>query len=126
MENCWRPKILRERICNSRVPRPRPSTRPSITRMKDAIQMKKTPDSVPLGLMPSMWPFINAGMTVQEAMYDYDKCTSAFRAFMLEYQPDMNIGAASPGPGRFYDIMDYKLYAWPGHGVAPRAQLSGH
>ena len=91
----------------------------SITRMKDAIQMKKTPDSIPLALMPSMWPFINAGMTVQEAMYDYDKCTSAFRTFMLEYEPDMNIGAASPGPGRFYDIMDYKLYAWPGHGVAP-------
>ena len=91
----------------------------SVTRLKDAIQMKKTPDRVPAALMPSMWPFINAGMTVEEAMYDYDKCVAAFKKFMLEFEPDMNIGAASPGPGKFYDILDYKLYAWPGHGVAP-------
>ncbi len=24
-----------------------------------------------------------------------------------------------PGPGKFFDILDYKLYSWPGHGVAP-------
>lgn len=91
----------------------------SITRIKDAVQMKKTPDRVPVTILPSMFPFIDAGMTVQEAMYDYDKCTSAFRKFVLEFQPDMHIGAAAPGPGKFYEILDYKLYAWPGHGVAP-------
>ncbi len=91
----------------------------SINRIKDAIQLKKTPDRVPVTILPSMFPYINAGMTVEEAMYDYDKCTSAFKKFILEFKPDMNIGASAPGPGKFFEILDYKLYAWPGHGVAP-------
>jgi uroporphyrinogen-III decarboxylase len=91
----------------------------SITRIKDAVQLKKTPDRVPIALLPSMFPFISAGMTIQEAMYDYDKCAAAFRKFILELKPDMHIGAAQAGPGKFYEILDYKLYKWPGHGVAP-------
>ena len=91
----------------------------SITRIKDAVQLKKTPDRVPITLLPSMFPFTNAGMTVQEAMYDYDKCAAAFKKFILEFKPDMHIGAAQAGPGKFYEILDYKLYKWPGHGVAP-------
>jgi hypothetical protein len=91
----------------------------SINRIKDAIQLKKTPDRVPVTLLPSMFPFINAGMTIQEAMYDYDKTVAAFRKFILEFQPDMHIGAAQAGPGKFYEILDYKLYSWPGHGVKP-------
>ena len=90
----------------------------SITRIKDAIQLKE-PDRVPITVLPSMFPFINAGMTVEEAMYDYDKCSAAFKEFILDYKPDMHIGAAAPGPGKFFEILDYKLYAWPGHGVAP-------
>jgi hypothetical protein len=91
----------------------------SITRIKDAVQLKKTPDRVPITLLPSMYPFISAGMTVQEAMYDYGKCAAAFKKFILEFKPDMHIGAAQAGPGKFYEILDYKLYKWPGHGVAP-------
>jgi len=90
----------------------------SITRIKDAIQLKE-PDRVPVTILPSMFPYFNAGMTVEEAMYDYDKCTAAFKKFILEFEPDMHIGATAPGPGKFYEILDYKLYSWPGHGVAP-------
>lgn len=91
----------------------------SINRIKDAIQLRKTPDRVPVTILPSMFPYINAGMTVEEAMYDYDKCTEAFNKLILELKPDMNIGASAPGPGKFYEILDYKLYSWPGHGVKP-------
>ncbi|MBN1255134.1 MAG: uroporphyrinogen decarboxylase [Deltaproteobacteria bacterium] len=91
----------------------------SITRIKDAIQLKKTPDRIPVTILPSMFPYIDAGMTVEEAMYDYDKCAAAFKKFMLEFKPDMNIGASAPGPGKFYEILGYKLYKWPGHGVPP-------
>jgi hypothetical protein len=95
------------------------SFKASIIRIKDAVQLKKTPDRVPVTLLPSMFPFISAGMTVQEAMYDYDKCAAAFKKFILEFKPDMHIGAAQAGPGKFYEILDYKLYKWPGHGIAP-------
>ena len=98
----------------------------SITRIKDAIQLKKTPDRVPVTILPSMFPFTYAGMTVQEAMYDYDKCAAGFKKFILDFKPDMHIGAAAPGPGKFYEILDYKLYAWPGHGVAPTSSYQCH
>jgi len=98
----------------------------SITRIKDAIQLKKTPDRVPVTILPSMFPFTYAGMTVQEAMYDYDKCVAGFKKFILDFKPDMHIGAAAPGPGKFYEILDYKLYAWPGHGVAPTSSYQCH
>jgi hypothetical protein len=100
-------------------PQAEASYKASITRIKDAVQLKKTPDRVPVTLLPSMFPFINAGMTIQEAMYDYDKTVAAFKKFILEFKPDMHIGVAQAGPGKFYEILDYKLYSWPGHGVAP-------
>jgi hypothetical protein len=90
-----------------------------ILRFKDAIQMKKLPDRVPVTIFPSMFPWTNAGMTIQEAMYDYGKCTEAFKKFVKDFEPDVHWGAGAPGPGKFFEILDYKLYSWPGHGVAP-------
>jgi len=90
-----------------------------ILRFKDAIQMEKLPDRVPVTVFPSMFPWLSAGMTVQEAMYDYGKCAEVFKKFVLDYEPDVHWGAYAPGPGRFFEILDYKLYSWPGHGVAP-------
>jgi hypothetical protein len=90
-----------------------------VLRFKDAIQMNKLPDRVPVTIFPSMFPWINAGMTVQEAMYDYDKCAAAFKKFILDFEPDVQWLAVAPGPGKFYEILDYKLYSWPGHGVSP-------
>ncbi len=91
----------------------------SVTRIKDAIEMKKLPDRVPVALPAGFFPVYYAGMTVEDVMYDYDKCAKAFRKFILDFQPDMHIGSTAPGPGKFYEMLDYKLYAWPGHGVAP-------
>jgi hypothetical protein len=90
-----------------------------ILRFKDAIQMKKLPDRVPVTIFPSMFPWINAGMTVEDAMYDYGKCAQVFQNFVLEYEPDVHWGAYAPGSGKMYETLDYKLYSWPGHGVAP-------
>ena len=90
----------------------------NITRFKDALQLKKTPDRVPVVVFPNMYPYIYAGMTIEEAMYDYDKCVAGYKKFVLDFKPDVHMGAAGPGPGKFYEILDYKLYKWPGHGVA--------
>jgi len=91
----------------------------SILRFKDAIAMEKLPDRVPVTTFPGMFPWLNAGMTIEEAMYDYEKCAKAFQDFVLEFQPDIHWGALAPGTGKMYEILDYKLYSWPGHGVAP-------
>jgi hypothetical protein len=89
-----------------------------ITRIKDAIQLKKRPDRVPVMPLPSMFPALYGGLTVEEAMYDYEKASDAFRKFVLDFQPDGHMGSAQFGPGKFFEILDYKLYSWPGHGVS--------
>jgi len=89
------------------------------TRIKDAVQMKKVPDRVPIFLLPSFYPVYYSGITPQDAMYDYEKNNAAFKKFIVDFAPDAHLGAAVPGPGRFLDIVDYKLYSWPGHGVSP-------
>ena len=57
-------------------------------------------------------------MTPRQAMYDYDKLYAAWKKYVLDFQPDAHLGIAIPTPGRVFDILDYKLYSWPGHGVA--------
>ena len=89
-----------------------------ITRIKDAVQMKKLPDRVPVILFPGHYPVYYGGLTPYEAMYDYDKNCEAFTKFITDFDPDAHPGAVVAGPGKFYEILDYKLYAWPGHGVA--------
>jgi hypothetical protein len=89
----------------------------SINRLKAAIQLA-TADRVPVTVFPSMYPLYYAGTTLNEAMYDYNKCVGAYKKFVLDFQPDLQFGAAGPGPGKFYEILDYKLYGWPGHGIS--------
>jgi hypothetical protein len=96
------------------------SYRERIIRVKDAIQMKKKPDRVPIFVMPNMFPAYYSGMTVQDVMYDYGKCAAAWKKFVLDFQADGHMGCAGPGPGKVYEILDLKLYNWPGHGVAPQ------
>jgi uroporphyrinogen-III decarboxylase len=91
-----------------------------VTRIKDAIQMKKLPDRVPVMVIPSYFPVYNAGITPKEAMYDYAKLTAAYKKFLQDFEPDGHIGADMPGPGKFFEALDYKLYAWPGHGLPPQ------
>jgi len=100
-------------------PEAKKAYRARVTRIKDAIQLRKLPDRVPVVLLPSFFPYYHGGMTPQEAMYDYDKLGAAFKKFIQEFAPDAHIGATAPGPGRMFEILDYKLYSWPGHGVAP-------
>jgi hypothetical protein len=88
--------------------------------------MKKQPDRVPVSVFSGMFPWLNAGMTMEEAMYDYGKCAEVFQNFVLELEPDMHWGAYAPGSGKMYEILDYKLYSWPGHGVCAGTLLPGH
>jgi hypothetical protein len=90
-----------------------------VTRFKDAIQMKKKPDRVPVFTAYGFFPALYSGLTPKEVMYDYDKCTTAWKKYVLDFAPDGHIGAFVPGPGKLFEILDYKLYSWPGHGVAP-------
>jgi hypothetical protein len=92
-----------------------------VTRLKDAIQLKKTPDRVPVIPMLSFFPTYYDGVSPREAMYDYDKLAKANKKYLLDFEPDVNSGIGIASPGKVFDILDYKLYAWPGHGVSPNS-----
>jgi uroporphyrinogen-III decarboxylase len=88
-----------------------------VQRILDAASLKK-PDRVPVFPMTGFFPAYYAGFTPYDVMYDYDKLMSSFSKYVLEMQPDAHGSVTVSPPGRLHDIVDYKLYAWPGHGVA--------
>ncbi len=88
-------------------------------RLKDAIEMK-VPDRVPVFPMIGFFPAYNAGYTPRDVMYDYRKMRAAFKKYVLDFQPDAHSGAMGAPGGKSFDILDYKLYKWPGHGVPPQ------
>jgi hypothetical protein len=89
-----------------------------VTRLKDAVQLRKTPDRVPVVPMTGFYPAFHAGLTPHDVMYDYNKIPIAWRKYVEDFEPDAHGGAMVAVPGKFYEILDYKLYAWPGHGVS--------
>jgi uroporphyrinogen-III decarboxylase len=84
----------------------------------DAIALKK-PERIPVSPGSGFYPFVYAGITSEEAMYDYEKLACALRKYHQDFLPDTVAGTTLYGPGRVLEILDYKLYRWPGHGVPP-------
>ena len=84
--------------------------------IRDAFEMK-VPTRVPVFPSEGFFPILHAGMTMKQAFYDYDKVADAVLAYYQEFQPDAWFGALAYVPGPCFDILDYKLYDWPGHGL---------
>jgi hypothetical protein len=78
------------------------------------------PDRVPVSLPVSNWPAYLAGMDLHTVCYDYGKIKDAWIKFHQQFDPDLAVSPFLVLPGRIYDLMDYKLYSWPGHGI-PRS-----
>ncbi len=88
-------------------------------RVEDAIQLK-TPDRVPFLPSFSFFPAKYAGISFEQAMYDYDKLAEVYKKAIIDFQPDMYTnpyGLISVGPT--LELLDYKQLKWPGHGVDP-------
>ena len=62
-----------------------------------------------------------AGFTGHDAYYDYDKLGRAWDKFHADFRPDGLALTIAMVPGKLFDILDYKLYDWPGHGVTDDA-----
>jgi hypothetical protein len=91
-----------------------------VQRILDAVYLKK-PDRVPVFPMTGFFGAYYAGYTPYDVMYDYDKLFSSFKKYVVDMEPDAHGSVTTSPPGRLHDILDYKLYAWPGHGVAKEA-----
>jgi hypothetical protein len=91
-----------------------------VQRYKDVIELKK-PDRVPIMLMATFMPMYLMGVRPYDVMYDTEKLKSSFMKFMIDYKPDYYITPAFAGNGKIFDILDYKLLRWPGHGISKDA-----
>jgi Uroporphyrinogen decarboxylase (URO-D) len=90
----------------------------AILRFKDAVLLEKTPDRVPIFPLGTFFQTHLYGVTPYEAMYDYPKLVSAHIKFLKDYKPDYYAAPALVGSGKILEILGYKQYRWPGHGVS--------
>ena len=90
-------------------------------RMVDVFNVKE-PDRVPVSLPVGHLPFILQGVSMHEAMYDVEKGIEACKAFNEKYSEELEYFAVPfVAPGKALELLDYKLYAWPGHGLSVNA-----
>ena len=89
-------------------------------RVQDAIELK-VPDRVPFTPTFSFFPPKYAGITCEEAMYDPDKLSLAYKKAVLDFEPDMYSSYANLTIGPMLETLKCRWLKWPGHGVAPNA-----
>jgi len=88
-------------------------------RMIDVYNVSE-PDRVPVALPVASLPVKYAGISYRTAMYDAEKAAQAWLKFNLETDLDF-FGVPNVPVGKMLDLLDYKLYRWPGHGMAEDA-----
>jgi hypothetical protein len=83
----------------------------------------REPDRVPININAGGWPVNRAGLTPYDAMTD--KVAQAMEGwvdFNQTFQPDAMVSPVLyTTPSSVFEDIDYKLYSWPGHGVAKEA-----
>jgi hypothetical protein len=90
-------------------------------RIIDAFNVEE-PDEVPISLPVGNLPFILHGVSMHEVMYDIEKGIEACNAFNEKYSEELDFYAVPfAAPGKALEILDYRLYAWPGHGLSKAA-----
>jgi hypothetical protein len=89
-----------------------------VTRFIKAFTLQK-PDRVPC-ILPSIGFYAAwyAGTNLGTVMYDYDELKRAWLKYLNEFDGDTYVPPVLVPPGRALEAVDYKLYKWPGHGLA--------
>jgi len=96
--------------------------RERVTLIKDAIQLKHIPNRIPICPSAGFFPNEYAGVTMYDAMYDYEALSNAWECYHRDLEPDAYNGPTTIVPGKVLDILDLKLYRWPGHGLAKKRE----
>jgi len=89
-------------------------------RFVQAYRVEK-PDRIPVSLPVQNWPAYIAGTDLHTVCYDYDKLQDAWIQFHKTFDPDIAVIPVLVLPGRIYELMDYRLYSWPGQGIPKNA-----
>jgi uroporphyrinogen-III decarboxylase len=90
------------------------------TRLITALRLE-IPDRVPVMIPPGFCPVYCAGISLREAMYDYDELSRVTIKFLQEYDTDTFHGPDLIFPAQVLDNIDFKSFKWPGHGLSTNA-----
>ncbi len=94
-----------------------------VDRLVTAFELRE-PDRVPINLNCGLWPAVHAGITPYDSMHDAQAAAKAWIDFNLEFQADTIVSPALyTTPASVFETLDYRLYSWPGHGVAKEASF---
>jgi len=85
-------------------------------RIADVIQLK-IPDRVPVVPSFGMFPYLDQGLTCEEAVFDYQKADAAALKTLEEFEPDMFLGSGYAFPAPLFENLGYKQLRWPGREI---------
>ncbi|UCD10113.1 MAG: hypothetical protein JSU79_05590, partial [Dehalococcoidales bacterium] len=76
------------------------------------------PDQVPVNLPIGNLPLLLEGLNSYTSMYEPEKAIEACKKFNEKYGEELEVFSAPMGmPGKALELLDYKLYYWPGYGL---------
>jgi hypothetical protein len=83
--------------------------------LRDAVEMKK---GARVPVVPTIGGHLlkRAGLSGKDSLYNYEVVAKPIIDFHEEFNPDTAI-IPMMGSGRVWEILDYRLYAWAGHGL---------
>jgi len=84
----------------------------------DAVGLKK-PARVPVTPIMGYYPARFGGLSLKEAMHDYEKVATALTAFYEYFSPDAQSVPVPPAP--VFDRLGLEFVQWPGQGVGDHA-----
>ena len=90
-------------------------------RIDDTIALRES-DRVPITAAGECYSIFNAGHTVADAVYDFDKYAESVIKYANQYEPDTAGGGITiPGHGSILELIRPKNLVWPG---APDGRIS--
>jgi hypothetical protein len=90
-------------------------------RFKDVYNLRE-PDRVPVSLPLGNLHLTLNGANMRTAMYDYNNALEACLKFNARYSEELEFFASPAATsGKVLDLLDYRLYSWPGHGLPAEA-----
>jgi uroporphyrinogen-III decarboxylase len=77
------------------------------------------PDRVPVMVPSGNFPIRYSGLSLKKVMYDHTLIRPAWAKFMNDFYDDMDdfLGPAGISCGPMLDVLNFKLFKWPGHGL---------
>ena len=88
-----------------------------VKRLIDAYNLQK-PDRIPLNISAGNLPLTMAGLDTRTIFYEPEKAYEAVMSFNEKHSEELEAFSMPIAiPGEVMDILDYKLYLWPGHGL---------